>query len=120
MAPIDKKSKKTYFLAPKTLILISFLFFCGSFANAQITIDNPSSYGTLEEFLDAVNNYLFYIAVILVPLLFVLSGFYFVTAAGDPKRVEKAKKILFYTAIGLIVVFAARGLVSLVNSILAP
>ena len=55
---------------------------------------------------------------IFAPIMFVVGGFQFMAAAGDPQKLTKAKNIMIYTAIGLAVVLAAKALVSLLKDLL--
>jgi len=42
----------------------------------------------------------------------------FMTASGNPERVGLARRIILYTAIGLIVILFARGLIFLIQRII--
>jgi len=83
-----------------------------------VEIPNPLSYDTFEELIDAITNFIFYVAVALAPLMVLIGAFYLMTAGGDAKRVQTAKNIFLYTAIGFLIVLAARGLFSLIRGIL--
>jgi len=43
-------------------------------------------------------------------LMFIIGGFMWMTAAGDTERITKAKNILIWSILGLIVIFAAFGI----------
>jgi magnesium-transporting ATPase (P-type) len=100
--------------------LILFLLILGFglplLAGAQIVIDNPLRYASIQELIDAVIKFIFLIALVVSPLMIVIGAFYLMTAAGDPGRVKTAKTIFLYTAVGLFVIFLARGLVALIRS----
>jgi hypothetical protein len=49
-------------------------------------------------------------------LLFVIAGFRYVMAQGDPQRVASAKNQLIYTAIGLVLAGSAAAIVNFVLS----
>ena len=53
--------------------------------------------------------------MVLAPLLIVIGGFYFVTASGDPAKIETGKNIIKYTLIALLIIFLAGPLVSLIK-----
>jgi hypothetical protein len=40
-----------------------------------------------------------------------VAGFYFITAAGDPKHITTAKQIILYTLIGLGIILSAEAIV---------
>lgn len=67
--------------------------------------------------LDTIVNYVFGIFIVIAVLCFVLAGFTFVTAAGDPEKVSKARNYLLYGLIGVLVALLSRGLVNLVSKI---
>lgn len=108
------------FSTPRPTKLILFVLLLGLtwpfFAGAQIVIDNPLRYASIQELIDAIIKFLFLIALAVSPLMVVIGAFYLMTAAGDPGRVKTAKTIFLYTAIGLFVIFLARGLVALIRS----
>ena len=99
------------------LLLLILGFFLPLLAGAvPIVIDNPLAYASFQELIDAVIKFIFIIALAVSPLMIIIGAFYLMTAAGDPKRVETAKTIFLYTAVGLFVIFLARGLVALIRS----
>jgi uncharacterized BrkB/YihY/UPF0761 family membrane protein len=51
-------------------------------------------------------------------LFIIISGYYFVTASGDTEKINKAKNLLLWAVIGVIVVIGARGLVEFIRRIL--
>lgn len=70
----------------------------------------PASCG-LAQVIDVfynVANWIFAISGSLAFLFFVLGGFYWLTAAGNPERVKKGKTFVVNAAIGLVIIFFAR------------
>ena len=55
-----------------------------------------------------ITDYIFYILIALVTIVIVFGGFYFLTAAGDPEKASKGKKIIAYALIGFIVALLAK------------
>lgn len=107
--------KKFHFLFLATTV------FCGLFLaviNTSGAIDNPIGTDDFEEFLDRIVGFVSNILFSVSLLMFGVGAFYFATAAGDPKRVETGKKILFYTAIGFLVAVLARALVFMLRYII--
>ncbi|PIR53589.1 hypothetical protein COU76_00340 [Candidatus Peregrinibacteria bacterium CG10_big_fil_rev_8_21_14_0_10_49_10] len=47
----------------------------------------------------------------------VLSGLFYIFSLGNEQTKEKAKNILFYTVIGLLIILFARGIVSFVTNL---
>jgi hypothetical protein len=82
------------------------------------TLRNPLKYCSFEDLIVTITNSIFYIALAIAPLMVVVAGFYFLTAVGEPRKLETARKIITYTAIGVFVILFARGLVYLVTDVL--
>lgn len=104
------------------IIISLFLFFSfltPFFVSAQITIENPLKADTLPKFINKIIDFIFVIAIALAPLLTLIAGFYFITSGGDPGRVKTAKDIILYTFIGLLIIFLAKGVISVIQSVLS-
>ncbi len=80
-----------------------------------VTIKNPLKYATFDKLVEAIINFIFTISMVLAPLMIIVGAFYFVTAAGDIKRIETGKKIITYTLIGLTIVLLAKGLIAVLK-----
>ena len=63
---------------------------------------------------DAIRNLSIPVAVVMI----LWAGFNYLTAAGNPAKIQKAGKILLYTAIGLAIVFIGGGFVDLIKSVI--
>jgi len=99
-----------------TAVFLSFLF-C-AIQVAAIEIANPLSYTTFDQLIKAIIVFLRDLALVATALVIVLAGFYFVTAAGDPAKVTKAKQMILYALIGLVIVLAAEGIVALMGKVI--
>ncbi len=83
-------------------------------------IDNPlGSVTTFEDLVKGITTWLVRIASPIGVIVIVYAGAKFLMAKGDPAKINEAKQILWYAIIGLAIVFAASGLVSLVRSIIS-
>ena len=102
---------------------------CGSISNCSgggsppgpggsVEIQNPIQAGSFEDIINSIINFIFKIAVILAPLMVIVSGFLFVTSAGDPKKITQAKSILIYAAVGLLIVLLSKGILAIIKQIL--
>ena len=78
-----------------------------------VTIDNPLEADDFQELIDDLINIIFMLAVAIAPIMFIVAGFYFVTAAGEPEKINMAKKMILWTLIGLLVVMGAKGIIAL-------
>lgn len=56
---------------------------------------------------------------IIAVLIILWGGFIWMTAAGDPDKVDKAKKMIYSGIIGLVIIFAAYAIASFVVNSLA-
>jgi len=83
-----------------------------------VCIENPLQADTLEEIVDNIINFVFKIAIIVVPIMATIAGFMFVTSGGNPEKYNKARDLLIWTAIGLAVVLLSKGASSIINQIL--
>jgi len=79
---------------------------------------NPLEYETFEDLVDAIVDFLFYVALALVPLCVLIGAFHILTAGGDPKRVKTGQNFILYAIIGLGVILFSRGFVAVLKSVL--
>ncbi len=98
--------------------LLAGLFLIPTAGFGVIKLDNPLNATSFEAVINDVINFVFYIGMALVPLGIVVSAFYFFTAAGDVQQVGNAKKILFYTLLGLAILLLSKALGSIITAIL--
>ena len=70
--------------------------------------------------LDSLTNWLFAILLVVAAIFIIIAAFQFVTAAGDPEKTKTARNYVLYALIGVLVGFAAKGLVMLVERIVTP
>jgi len=106
--------KSLFFL----LVLVSFLS-VSNFASADIVLPNPlGSVGTVADLVSNITSYIFSLIGILAVLMFVISGVLFVISAGNPGKIDQAKKIAIYAAVGTGIALSGAGLIALVKQIL--
>jgi hypothetical protein len=67
-----------------------------------------------EQLLQNGLNLFYYIAGIVAVLVIIISGINYTTSLGDSGRVTKAKNMIFYAVVGLVVVFAAYAITNFV------
>ena len=70
--------------------------------------------------LARITNWIFTILLALAVLFLILAAFYYLGSQGSEERVNKAHKMLMYTAVAVAVAILARGIVFLVNTVVAP
>jgi len=67
--------------------------------------------------LYAIVNWIFTILLISAVISILISGFFFITSAGDPEKFKKARMFLLYAVIGVLVAVTSYALVSFVAGI---
>lgn len=95
-----------HLLASSTLLI-------AGVAAAQSTYSNPVTYGsitTVPDFLLAVVDLVFLIAVPFIVICIIYSGFLFVTAGDNESQIAKARKVFLWTIIGAIVLLGAKAI----------
>lgn len=86
--------------------------------SSALAIHNPVRWHTFGHLIRGFINFIWWIALALFPLMMVIAGFYFVTAAGNPNQIEKAKGIALYSIIGLLLIILASALVTFIERFL--
>lgn len=104
--------KKPLFIA---ILLLSFLpLFCSQ----AIEITNPLQWDTFEELINAIIDGLWTISLVLVPIMIIIAGYFFVTSAGEPDKINNAKKMVLYTMIGFLIITMAKGMIVFLKEVL--
>lgn len=88
-------------------------------AQTDFQVDNPIGANNLEDIIKLVTDNILKLAIPVAVVMIVWAGFNFLTAAGNPAKVQKGKQILTWTAVGLAVIFIGDGFVDLVRSIIS-
>ena len=83
-----------------------------------IGIENPLTADTLEEAINRFINFLFYLAIAVVPILIIYAGFLLLTSHGDSKQLSKAKTIILWTLVAFAIILFAKGLPSIVKGVM--
>jgi len=84
----------------------------------NIRIESPIGTTTIPVLIERITNWVFYIGIILAPLMILVGAFYLVTAAGIPARIETGKKFIIWTIVGLAVIFLSRAIIGIIKYIL--
>jgi len=76
---------------------------------------------TPQEFIDlikSITKWIFSIVMAIAILFIILAAWYFLTAAGNPEAIAKARQMLIYAIVGIAVALLAAGLPALINAFL--
>jgi len=77
-----------------------------------------SIWTSIKEFIDAAVSYIFYISIILAPLMIIIGAFLYLTSAGNPKQTKLGSAIIQWTAIGFAIILFAKGISAIIKMIL--
>jgi len=101
------------------LIFISLTLILPVLVLAQvIEIKNPLQTKDFEVIISNIIDFIFKIAIPLVPLMIIYAGLLFVTAGGNISQIDRAKKIIVWTAIGLGIVLLSKGIYLMIEQLL--
>ena len=81
-------------------------------------ICSPITATSVPALVKTITNWVFYIAIVLSPLMILIGAFFLMTAAGDPKRVETGKKFILWTIVGIAVILFSRVIIGIVRGVL--
>jgi len=79
---------------------------------------NPLACDTIPECIEKIINFIFWVALAIVPIIIIIAGFLFLTSGGNPEKVQTAKRIIFWAVIGLAIILFAKGIISLIKSVI--
>lgn len=83
-------------------------------------IFNPLKVQTVRELIDLILNYLLVIAIPLSTIVIIYAAMLFMISGGDPKRVDTARKTLFYAVIGIAILLIAKGVTFTITKFFEP
>ncbi|MCX6759973.1 MAG: pilin [Candidatus Nealsonbacteria bacterium] len=103
----------------KLFIILAVLFALSlavPYVSVQAQLDSPPTNIDVVGVLNKVAQLLMNIAVPIAIIMVIVAGFYFMTAQGEPGKIETAKKMILWTLIGMAVVLLAEAMVAFVKS----
>lgn len=69
------------------------------------------------EVLNNIVNWAFAILLVVAVIYLIIAGYFFVTSQGEPDKMSKARNMVLYALIGVLVAFISKGLVELVRRV---
>lgn len=82
-------------------------------------LENPIGVTTsFESVAAAIIDFIFTIAIPITAIMVLVGAFQMITSGGNPEQFSKGKKTLLYAAIGFVVVIIAKGVVSIIKSLI--
>lgn len=99
------------------LLLAIPAFSFGASGDGSGKISNPlgDKNSNIFEFIETVIDAAIKLGAVLAVLAIIYAGFLFVTAQGDETKIETAKKVLLYTAIGIAILLGARVITEIIK-----
>jgi hypothetical protein len=85
--------------------------------NAQVVIRNPLQAQNFQQLIEAIINIIYTIGIYLAIIMILIAGFYYITAQGEPAKIQTAKQIIIYTIIGLLIIISAKGIVTVFREV---
>ena len=92
------------------ILFISILFFFLPVFVFAVTIEDPLGGGTVWGLLDKIIDFLFTIGIPLAVVMILWAALQFLTAAGNPQRIQSAKNTLIWTLVGFAILILAKGI----------
>ena len=107
--------KRIYFVHVVLLLVLILAFAPLAFAEER-GLDNPlrSEFSSIPAFIAGALKVLVMIALPIITLFLVISGFLFITAQGNQQKLETAKKNFLYVVIGALLILGAWILATLI------
>ena len=103
----------------KRKIILNIIVFIALFAPLCLIASPPITAPTtpVVTILINIRNWLYGILVFAVaPIALIIAGYYFITAAGDAEKINKARMFVLYAIIGVLVAVMARGIVDFLRT----
>ncbi|HET8574874.1 MAG TPA: DUF6112 family protein [Candidatus Paceibacterota bacterium] len=108
MKKLQNWKKKTRHIWYFLLSLLALFFPSVLFAGAM-TFENPlTSISTLPDFIDALLTIVIQIAVPVIVIFIIISGFMFITAQGDTQKLTRARSAFVAVVIGAAIILGAK------------
>jgi hypothetical protein len=81
-----------------------------------VKIENPLTTDDFQTLITRIISLVFTIGLALAPISIIIAGILFMTAQGEPGKIETAKNIIKWTFIGLIILICSQAIVTLIKT----
>jgi len=98
----------------KKFFIILFIALITPFMVQGVDFPNPLKSDNFWCMIDGVIDFIFKVSIPLGFIMYVIAGYFFVTCLGEAEKISRAKKIVLWTTIGLLIVFCAKGIILLI------
>ena len=105
-------------MSRKTYCLVAIFIAVGApFVLANVALAAPAGVSNVENFIRSVIQVVAGLAGLVATGFFVAGGFTYITSSGNPEQLDKAKRTITWSAIGLAIVIAAFVLSNIVTTL---
>lgn len=99
------------------VLLIALILFVPVTTQAINIIEPPEGCQNIECLILSFIDFIFNIALVIVPIFLIIAGFFFVMAMGDPEKIQRAKNIITWALVGLVIIIMGKGIVAVFKEI---
>ncbi len=85
----------------------------------EVTLENPLRVDSLEDLLVAILNIFITLMIPVIVFFIIFAGFKYVTAQGNPGKIEEATTTLTYAIIGGVLILAAVAIAEIIKNTVA-
>ncbi len=103
------KNKRIYFI---NLLIVAFFVFA-----SPVFADSTGDVSQIQTFIQSIISVLVTLATLVAGVFFVLGGFGYITSSGNPENLERSKKTIVYSAMGLAISIGALVLSRIVTTL---
>lgn len=100
-----------------TGVVLFGILWTGNYASA-LELPNPLRCRDIPCLLRAIADFLLLVAIPILTIMVLWAGFLYLTAGGDPQRVQAAHKALLWAVIGFAIVLINWGIANIIEEIL--
>jgi len=77
---------------------------------------NPLTFPNITELMAAILNVVIVISIPIIVLFLIIAGFKYVTAQGNPEKLQEANRALMYGVIGGVIIIGAVAILQIVQN----
>jgi len=88
--------------------------FCVPLIVNAVTIENPlGAQSTFWDIFGKIIDFLFKLSLPIAVLMIITAAFFFLTSAGDPEKVRRARRLIVWTLVGVVIIFLSKAIVNM-------
>lgn len=99
----------------KYLLITLLLFLPLCYIIASVTLPNPLGVNSIQEFIKKIADFIRNLALVISPIILVYAGILYIFSGGDPTKANKAKDVIIWTVVGLLIVLSGDALINFIT-----